>query len=136
MVDVENTLLPYDWQDDMGGTTERIASWIQALGDRVVFVSNSRTTSAISDLISGARVIARARKPFTRLRRLREALSGVPAVAVIGDQVLTDGLLAFRLGVVFVHVRSIGHGEPVWPKIMRHFGNTLQMILFESVDCS
>ena len=45
--------------------------------------------------------ISRARKPFLDLRRLH--LSSDPVV-VLGDQVLTDGLTAWRLGATFLQI--------------------------------
>lgn len=81
---------------------------------------------------AGARAFtyrARARKPW-RLWSLQELRA---PVVVIGDQILTDGLLAHRLGADFVHMPH--HGRvPWWPAAQAFAGRFLRRLLFREGD--
>lgn len=72
---------------------------ILANGHGVLVVTNR---GGAEQLDSRLPVVARARKPFTRLWRLPGDIS-----CVIGDQLFADGLLAARLGVPIIHVPSL-----------------------------
>lgn len=76
-----------------------------------VIVTNRRTAPA---RLFGIPVLASARKPFTSRHRL---LSTTMIGCVIGDQYATDGLLAARLGIVFIKVPPWGR-RPLRANIM------------------
>ncbi len=69
----------------------------------VVFVTNSdrNPASAIPSMPFPVSYISRARKPFLDLSRFG---SLERPLVVIGDQVLTDGLMAWRLNALFLQV--------------------------------
>lgn len=75
------------------------------------------------------RMVSRGNKPWTTRRRLKLRRSDVPLV-VVGDQVLTDGLLAWRLRATFLHLVIDDEVEDRRQTIMRRIGNVVVMILF------
>jgi predicted HAD superfamily phosphohydrolase YqeG len=86
----------------------------------VCFSTNSLRRPSVSLARPGVRVVylAAARKPF-RLAPYRD----FPAPgALIGDQVLTDGILAERLGYEFVHCQPQLSGIPRGPWLMNQGG--------------
>lgn len=91
----------------------------------VGFATNSRRRLAGALGPAGAFYLATAGKPL-RLRAYRDLPR--PGV-VVGDQVATDGLLAWRLGFAFAHVRPDGM-IPRGPRAMRLLGRPLQGLLF------
>ncbi len=54
---------------------------------------------------------------------------------VVGDQYLTDGLLAWRFGFSFALVRTNGH-EPAWPRLQLFIGRKLAHVFFRSAEKS
>lgn len=67
------------------------------------------------------RMISRGNKPWTTRRRL--GLRGVRTpIIVVGDQVLTDGLLAWRLGATLLHLVLDPSNEPRRQLVMRRVG--------------
>jgi predicted HAD superfamily phosphohydrolase YqeG len=66
-------------------------------------------------------IVANARKPWTQRSTFSE-----PVTCVIGDQFLTDGLLAARLGVLYLRVPTI---DP-FRRPLAASGDTLMMPLF------
>jgi hypothetical protein len=99
--------------------------------DALIFASNARhldLTLGNSDAKSGSLVV-RARKPW----RI-DYLSGVSApIIVVGDQVVTDGLLAWRMGATFVHWQHV-HPTPVWPRVQRMLGSVVARLIFVAED--
>lgn len=73
-----------------------------------VIVTNRRDVPAE---LWGIPVVAHAGKPWTPRSRL--PLSPRPST-VIGDQLLTDGLLARRLGATFIRVLPLGEHPRPW----------------------
>jgi hypothetical protein len=49
---------------------------------------------------------------------------------VIGDQIATDGILARRLGYVFVQYRPPLGRVPAGPRLMDRFGQLVRPLLF------
>jgi hypothetical protein len=49
---------------------------------------------------------------------------------VIGDQVATDGVLAWRLGYTFVHYRPELDHVPAGPWLMDRLGRVIRPLLF------
>jgi hypothetical protein len=93
----------------------------------VCFATNSaRQPSALPD-IPGIDVsyLVSARKPVRTAAYRRLPLPGV----VIGDQVMTDGLLARRLGYSFLHYRHPQPG-PLGPRLLDAVGELARPLMF------
>lgn len=94
----------------------------------LVFATNSARRPSVLPASAGldVRYLASAGKP------LRLAPYGdLPRPgAVIGDQVPTDGLLARRLGYVFLHYKPPHDGVPLGPRMMHHLGRLAMPALF------
>jgi hypothetical protein len=50
--------------------------------------------------------------------------------AVVGDQLPTDGVLAYRLGYTFLHYLPHLTSVPAGPKLMHHWGRLVRPLLF------
>lgn len=103
LVDLDGTLVPQSaglGDVDATALSEGAIQTMQELG--AVIVTNRRVAP---ESYLGLPVIACARKPFTDARLLPDAAA---IACVIGDQLMTDGLLAGRLGVPFIHVAPRG----------------------------
>ena len=55
--------------------------------------------------------------------------------AVIGDQLPTDGLLAYRLGYTFLHYNPHLASVPTGPKLMHGWGQLVRPLLFRRPAC-
>jgi predicted HAD superfamily phosphohydrolase YqeG len=129
-LDVENAVIPY------GVDPRRAAETLQAVlsrlagvrpGMQIYLISNSpRVLSKLAASANASAVtISRARKPFTRgVASLRDR-SG--EVDVCGDQPLTDGLLAWRLGAPFLYLAISEWSEPLWPALLRRVGRVVSV---------
>jgi predicted HAD superfamily phosphohydrolase YqeG len=96
----------------------------RAVVDRVVVVTNGPERG-----VPG--MIHRGNKPWTTRRRL--GLDGNEQdVWVVGDQVLTDGVLAWRLGATFVNVAIDVSDEAPRQALMRRMGRRLAGMMFRS----
>lgn len=123
--DVDNTIVP------QGAPEADVAAAVAAM------LADLRTITQVMDAVAltngprrGAeRTISRADKPWTSRRRLG-ALATAPVV-VIGDQVLTDGLLAWRWRAPFVHLVFDPGRETARQRIMRLIGALVTPLLFE-----
>ena len=122
-IDVEPLLVAWHESDDLIG--ERLATLRGELAgipslELVVLVTNSdRPAPDVPDTGLRTAWIADARKPFTA-DRLRELHAG--PWAVVGDQRLTDGLLARRLRGVFLSVADGTAAAPWWPRLQARVG--------------
>jgi len=80
-----------------------------------------------------ARVHPHARKPFfappEEFRRYGND------TVVVGDQYLTDGLLAWRFGFSFALVRT-SVDQPTWPRVQRAIGRVLALVFFKVAEVS
>lgn len=123
VVDLENTLVPYG---PARSAVELEAEMADLPGGilKAVIVSNARWTRNL-DHLGRWPVVGLARKPFTSLDRIASALEGSRIDVVIGDQYLTDGLLAWRLNVPFIQVHRPAGREPLWPRLMRLMGGVV-----------
>jgi predicted HAD superfamily phosphohydrolase YqeG len=70
--------------------------------------------------------LASAHKPV----QIKPYLSFPRPGAVIGDQVLTDGLLAKRLGHAFLHYRAPLTGAPIGPRLLDGLGRLARRPIF------
>ena len=75
-------------------------------------------------------MISRGNKPWTTRGRLGLRGSRVPLV-VVGDQVLTDGLLAWRLRATFLYLVIDDEAEERRQATMRLIGRALIRMLFQ-----
>jgi predicted HAD superfamily phosphohydrolase YqeG len=93
----------------------------------VVFASNADRPRPTLRAVPGlhTHVIPSARKPW----RIDYLSSLPPPVAVVGDQLLTDGLLAWRIGARFFHWQPVGP-MPWWPKLQSVAGRILAQVFF------
>jgi hypothetical protein len=94
----------------------------------VVFATNSARRPSAMPSADGIQVsyLASADKP------LRIApYQGLPRPgAVAGDQVLTDGILAYRLRFTFLHYTSRLSGVPLGPALTHRWGELIRPLLF------
>lgn len=123
------------WDSDRDALDRGISAIVAELAEVpdvsvVVFATNSaRRPSAIPEL-PGVRVMyfASARKPL-----LTAPYRALPRPgAVIGDQVATDGLLARRLGYVFLHWSPRLTGVPLGPRLLHLIGRLTRPLYFST----
>ena len=127
LIDIDNTVAPY------GASVAEIELaldlWISHLSpivSEIQFVSNAVHEGLVEP--AGAVLSEHATKPFYSPK----ARSGDPIV-VVGDQVLTDGLLAARLGATWIQLAiTEGRAEPLWPRLLRALGRVVALFAFES----
>jgi predicted HAD superfamily phosphohydrolase YqeG len=124
------------WGSDDRALREGIDAVLQVAADSsvvtdVAFVTNSRRVPSRTPARDGIHVSyhPKARKPWLALEQLK-ALPR-PAV-VVGDQLLTDGLLAWRLSVPFVRI-PLPPGSPLSVKAQRLCDRPLARLLFRSM---
>lgn len=137
VVDVEPVTAP--WRSSSKELSDGLITALAELDkatdiQRIVFLTNSRRVPADGLLASSAAVyVARARKPW-RLGALADA---TPPIAVIGDQLLTDGLVAWRLGLqgasaIFLHWQC--PKTFWWPRLQHATGSCVQPLLFRGPE--
>jgi predicted HAD superfamily phosphohydrolase YqeG len=92
------------------------------------FATNSARRPSTQPRSAGFRVVylASAHKPVQITPYLSFPRPGV----VIGDQVLTDGLLAKRLGYGFLHYRAPLAGAPIGPRLLGRLGRLARRPVF------
>ncbi len=78
-----------------------------------------------------ARVHLRAQKPF--FTPPADFLQHGYRTVVVGDQYLTDGLLAWRFGFSFGLVKAPGH-QPLWPRMQLFSGRALSHVFLRLVE--
>lgn len=93
------------------------------------FVSNSdREPPEV--LRTGCRYVGSANKPW----RIK-VYQGLPRPGlVLGDQILTDGLLAYRLGYSFIHYRQSGEHTPLLPMLQEILGKLVRPFIFKEME--
>lgn len=124
IVDVDNTLVRQGARpDEFVAVVNRGLDRFEAhpMVARLIALSNG-TQRGVS------RIIGRGNKPWTSRRRL--SLGRGENVWVIGDQVLTDGLLAWRVRAPFLHL-VVSAEEPLRQARMRRYGRWLTPLLFD-----
>ena len=123
--DVDNTLAPQDVPlKEFGLLVNSAIDRVEANPSiaRVIALTNGPQREV-------PRMISRGNKPWTTRRRLGLRGSSAPLV-VVGDQVLTDGLLAWRLGATFLHLVIDDQSEDRRQAVMRRIGSIVVVILF------
>lgn len=134
VVDVEPLIVPWGSEPTLFANAaynfaQTVRTCVPSVTD-VVYSSNSRCPRS-ADGKSCIRIVTAARKPC-RTRYLQDEPQ---PVAVAGDQVLTDGLLAWRLGASFLHWQVTGP-MPRWPRLQRWLGQLAAPFLFKDEDGS
>ena len=121
------------WDSGQESLDRGIATIVGQLGQLpevrvVVFATNSARRPSAIPSVPGVRVayLASAGKP---LRTAPYRVLPRPG-AVIGDQVPTDGLLAHRLGYIFLHWSPRLTDVPLGPRLMQVLGRLAQPLLF------
>ena len=123
--DVDNTLVPQD------APLTEFGELVNAAIDRV---EAHPSIARVIPLTNGPqrdvpRLVSRGNKPWTTRRRLGLRGNRAPVV-VVGDQVLTDGLLGWRLRATFLHLVIDDQKEAPRQAIMRRVGRLLVGMLF------
>ena len=123
--DVDNTLAP------QGVPLAEFGLLVNAAIDR--FEAHPNVARVIA-LTNGpqrgvARMESRGNKPWTTRRRLGLRKDRAPLV-VVGDQVLTDGLLAWRLQATFLSLVIDDETEDHRQATMRRLGRIIDLALF------
>jgi len=127
--DADNTIVcqgiaPEQFANEVNETIDRFEA-LPAV-ERVIVISNGPPRGV-------DRMISRGNKPWTTRRRL--ALADWDAgIWMVGDQVLTDGLLGWRLQADFFHLAIAQTGEQPRQAIMRSLGRALARLFFRPVD--
>lgn len=123
--DVDNTLAPQGAQ---------LAEFGQLVNSAIDRFAASPCIARVIALTNGPqrqvpRMVSRGNKPWTTRRRLglRDRRT---ALVVVGDQVLTDGFLAWRLRATFLHLVIDGETEERRQAIMRRIGGVVLVMLF------
>jgi predicted HAD superfamily phosphohydrolase YqeG len=96
----------------------------------VCFATNSARRPSAQPRSTEVHVVylASASKPV----QIRPYVSFPRPGVVIGDQVLTDGLLAKRLGYAFLHYRAPLRGAPIGPQLLCRLGRLARRPIFGS----
>lgn len=107
---------------------ERVAQVIDRIErletvSRVLVISNGPERGA-------SQMISRVNKPWTRRRRLGLTPRRSAPIWVIGDQVLSDGVLAWRLGAEFLHCAIDPDDDFPGQARQRRLGKILAPLIF------
>jgi len=127
--DVDNTLAP------QGAPLEEFGMLVNGALDRF---ETSPGVERVIALTNGPqrgapRMISRGNKPWTTRRRLGLREVRLPIV-VVGDQVLTDGMLAWRLGATFLHLVIDDEREEPRQAAMRRMGKVVMGLFCRSAS--
>ena len=129
--DVDNTLVPQDVSlGEFGAVVNASIDRLEAHPNvsRVIALTNGPEREV-------PRLVSRGNKPWTTRRRLGLRGTRTPIV-VVGDQVLTDGLLAWRLRATFLHLVIDDEDEASRQATMRRLGRHLIGVLFRRTAMS
>lgn len=133
IVDIEPLIAV--WNTRMDVLDAGIAAFLTSVAEysggprRIIFSTNAARRPSGLPAVPGMRVryVSHAGKPFrTGPYRGVEGLG-----AVVGDQIATDGVLAWRLGLVFVHYIPDDRHTPIGARLMRALGRPLHRVLFD-----
>jgi hypothetical protein len=115
---------------ELSGGVERLATKLSAIPgiEFLGFVTNSRRRISVTSRAGGPRVfyVSAARKPLLIQRYRRLPRPG----AVVGDQLATDGIFAWRLGFDFLHYNPGAGESPPGVRIMNLTGSLLRPLFF------
>jgi predicted HAD superfamily phosphohydrolase YqeG len=131
IIDVEPLIAP--WDSSQAALDQGIAvilgeaASVRGL-EAVCFATNSARVPSALPTVPGVRVeyVASARKPVQTAPYASLPRPGV----VIGDQIMTDGILARHLGYAFLHFEPPGRSMPAGPRLMFACGRLMRPMLF------
>jgi hypothetical protein len=129
VVDVEPLVASWhSGQSLLDAGVARTVAQLGAVGEVLCFATNSARRPAAIPAASAARLIylGSARKPVLTAPYRDLPRPGV----VIGDQVITDGALARRLGFTFLHYCPVASAMPLGPRLLRYCGWLLLPFLY------
>lgn len=107
--DIDGTLVPAGGTQ-VSSTMTALVEWLKKHNEVYVF-SNKRLPErnrAIADSLKVPLLASRYRKPSLRVL---DGVSREKPLVVVGDKVLTDGLLAWRAGAEFIKVERLTHKD-------------------------
>ena len=121
------------WDSGQEPLDAGVASMVSELGELggvsvLCFATNSVRRPSAVPAGAGAHVVylASAGKPLQIAPYQTMPAPGV----VIGDQVLTDGVLARRLGFAFLHYCPDPASMPIGPRLLRYCGQLVMPVVF------
>jgi hypothetical protein len=121
---------------ELSGGVERIATKLSEIPgiEFIGFVTNSRRRAPVTSPPGGPTIfyVSSAHKPLLTRRYRALPRPGV----VVGDQLTTDGILAWRLGFDFVHYDPAAKDSPPGVRIMNLTGSLLRPLFFNSAGRS
>lgn len=134
VVDVEPLIAA--WDSGQSSLSRGVARFLEQVSTTpglaaVCFATNSRRRlpGAVTSHRQNVRYLASACKPLRTAAYRDLPRPGV----VVGDQVATDGVLAWRLGYSFIHYYPNSRAL-LGPKLMRYLGYPMRPILFKPSD--
>ena len=135
VIDVEPLVAPWDsGQEALDRGIARILEEVSRVPSvrAVTFATNSNRRPSAAPACPGIQVayLASAGKPLHTAPYRDLPRPG----AVAGDQVPTDGVLAYRLGFSFLHYMPELTGVPLGPSLMHHWGELMRPLLFRRPD--
>jgi predicted HAD superfamily phosphohydrolase YqeG len=117
---------------ELSGGVERLANQLSAIPgiEFLGFVTNSRRRTPVTSRADGPSIfyVSSAHKPLL-IKRFRSLPR--PGV-VIGDQLATDGIFAWRLGFDFIHYHPATGESPPGVRIMNLTGYLLRPLFFNT----
>ena len=136
--DADNTLVrqgapPAEFAPRVNEVIDRFESLAAVV--RVIVISNGPPRGA-------ERMISRVNKPWTTRRRLGIRRRSKTPIWVVGDQILSDGLLAWRLGASFLHCAIDPTDDYPGQSRQRRWGKYVAPLIFrknglsDPPDCS
>jgi predicted HAD superfamily phosphohydrolase YqeG len=131
IVDVEPLVAPWNSsQESLDQGIARILGEVRTVPSMrvVVFATNSARRPSAIPACDGVQVryLASAEKPLRTAPYQDLPRPG----AVAGDQLPTDGILAYRLGFTFLHYAPELAGVPLGPGLMHRWGELVRPLLF------
>ena len=131
ILDVEPLVAPWhSSQESLDQGMARILGRVRTVPSVhvVVFTTNSARLPSAVPSVAGieVRYLASAKKPL----RTAPFHSLPRPAAVAGDQLPTDGILAYRLGFTFLHYAPQLTGVPPGPELMHRWGKLVRPLLF------
>lgn len=137
VIDIEPFVAHWDsGQEELDDGIARVLDFVATIPGVLVvcFATNSSRRPSALEGAPGVQVeyLASAGKPLQVTPYRRFPRPGI----VIGDQVLTDGLLARRLGYTFLHYVPERATMPRGPKLLSRFGGLVRPVLWHGApDC-
>ncbi|HUA30755.1 MAG TPA: hypothetical protein VMC03_17865 [Streptosporangiaceae bacterium] len=117
---------------ELSGGVQRVAKELSAIPgiEFIGFVTNSRRRTPVTSQVGGPNVfyVSSAHKPLLIERYRHLPRPG----AVIGDQLATDGIFAWRLGFDFLHYNPGAGESPPGVRLMNLTGSLLRPLFFNS----